>query len=930
ESLSRTLTVVAGMATSDFALNRAIVSLDDIVVTATGEQRAREIPNAVGNINAEAVVAATPTPTINELLRGRSPGVTVLQSSGTAGVGASIKIRGNSSISLGNEPIIYVDGARVNNDNNTGPGIGGQGASRLNDINPADIERVEIVKGPAAATLYGTEASAGVIQIFTKRGLRGEPQWTVRSDYGFNQKTDFRFPDNIWNPLSFGLATDTLYAMNLLEEYDPFANGAFQTVAASVRGGTDIVTYFLSGEFQSEEGTLPNNGFDRFYTRANFQINAAENWDMAVNAGYTSNFLSLPDNDNNGFGFIGVGMIGFPWNHLIQASDPNSGGAPQATCPLGFEYSRQLGWPLDIATSAVCPSNNKGGFFGNRSFEDVATRTNAQNVERFTGSVAASFRPTTYWSNKLTLGYDLVADRIGTLTPVDPTLPFGSNSEGFRSLRSATNRNLTLDYTGTINYSIGDLVEATTSAGVQYYRTVTESSECTGEVFPSGATTCSNAVTTTGDEGYVETKTLGVYFQQQFGYQDRLFLTPGIRFDDNSSFGADFDIATYPKVGVSYVAIEEGISVLDQLKLRMSWGRSGRQPGTFDALKRFAASKVSFQGSDVLGVTPLNLGNDSLRPEIGEESEIGFDAGLFGGRMNIEATYYLQNTTDAIVLKPLAPSLGFPQAQFVNLSRVENRGLELGVDVVALDQSNMSWDWTINFATNRNEVTDLVEPVIFGLGGSSQRHTNGFPFGSYFSEKIIVGTGGTAEVEPTADADDDDHQFIGQPQPEWEGSVSTTFSLGQWLTLYAFLDFKGGHQLFNSTEEFRCGFLGGGENGGICAEIYEKDGSGNYTDDALIKQHAASIGAEAPWIEDADFAKLRTVSVKFNLPNEWTSMLGVNGASLTFAGQNLITWTGYTGADPEINWAGQANAARAEFLTMPIGRRFTTTLSFNF
>lgn len=930
ESYGLMLTVVGGISSADFRLNKAVITLDEIVVTATGEQRKREIANAIGTVDVASIVELAPAMSIDEVLAGQTPGVTLLRSSGTVGVGSNIKIRGNSSISLTNHPLVYLDGARIDNDNNEGPGVGGQDASRLNDINPDDIERIEIVKGPAASTLYGTEAAAGVILIYTKRGRRAPPEWTFRTDFGANIRSTYEYPANVWDPASFGFPNpnDTLHSMNLMEEFNPFRSGYFRSYQGSVRGGTDLVKYYFSGQFQNEDGTLPNNSMTRHNGRANFTITPTNDlWDVQLNTGYTSNFLTLPDNDNNGFGYIGVAMIGFPWNHKIFAADPNTGGTPIETCPFAFELARSTGNPL---SDGGCPANNKGGFFGNRSFADVETLGNVQNVERFTGSATMRIRPTTFWSNRITLGYDLVAQRTSGLIPVDPTRPFGAFSDGFRDATTQTVRNLTLDYSGSVSFDLSSSINSVTSIGVQYYREVLDEAGCTGEVFPAGATTCSSAVTTTGNEAFVEAKTLGVYLQQQISINDRLFLTPAIRLDDNSAFGTDFSLAKYPKVGASYMLIDQGFGPIDQAKLRVAWGKSGKQPTNFAALQRFNASKVSIRTTNVLGVTPLNLGNQALSPEIGAEWEVGFDVGLFDNRVGLEATYYTQKTTDAIVLTPLAPSLGFPDPVFINIARIDNKGIELALDIAALTNPDFTWNWSIKYSTNSNEIKDLEEDIFLSFG-SSQRHTDGFPFASYFSERIIIDpVTGDAMVDPTSDPDDDDHVFLGQPTPEWEGSVTSTLTLLRNLTIHAFLDFKGGHKLFNSTEEFRCGFLGGGATGSICPETFERDADGEFTDEAKIKQLAAQIGAETPWVEDATFAKLRTVSLRFQFPESWAQALHARRASLTLSGHNLKTWTGYTGADPEINNFGQNGTSRAEFLTLPTNRRFTASMRVTF
>ncbi len=927
----------------DFQLTPSVLTLDAVVVTALGEQTARGVANALGTVNVERIQQAAPHVNINETLLGKAPSLTILQPSGTTGSGYSIKIRGNSSINLSNTPLIVVDGARLDNDNSEADIVGGQVGSRLNDINPEDIERVEIVRGPSASTLYGTAASTGVIQIFTKKGRKASaPEFSFRTDLGANWKNEFRYAPNLWHPASFGFSADTLYSMNLMEEPDangqygnPFRTGMMQTYSGSVRGGTEDVTYYVSAQYQEEEGILPNNQAQRYYGRGNFNISPSPKWDLQASVGYTSNFLSLPDNDNNGFGYIGVAQIGFPWNAVIMGDDPNAPGTPILTCPIARELARDLSIPLDVLSpggaSNQCP--DVAGF-GGRTFEDVASLVNRLDVERMTGSATARWRPTEFWSNRFTLGYDLVDDRTATLTPVNPDRPFGDQSTGRRSLNTETNRNLTVDYSGSLTFGLGDL-GTVTSFGFQFYRDVTEISQCQGEEFTAGATTCTDAVTTFGDETFTENKTLGVYVQEQLSWRDRVFITPAIRFDENSAFGRNFDIQVYPKVGVSAIAIETPIGPLDQLKLRGAWGRSGKAPGNTASFTTFNSRGFVVDFRDVLGVQPLQPGNEELKPELGEEFEFGFDAGLFNNRVGLETTYYIQKTTDVLVTRPQAPSLGFPDARWDNLGRMDNNGLELSLNAAAVSTPNLRWDVTVNFATNDNEIKELEQFVPLSFA-ASQRHQEGFPFASYFTEKIVIDANGDPMVVPvdlvldTLDGVDDDHQFLGQPTPEWEGSFTSSINFLQYFTLYAFLDFKGGHQLFNSTTEFRCSFLGGGENGGICPEMFETDANGEYTDRAKIIQFASEIDSQDPYIEDAKFLKLRTVSLKFQFPESWARAMRMKRASIALAGYNLKTWTGYSGADPEINNFGTDGVIRADFLTLPPQRRFIGTFSVTF
>ncbi len=925
-SQARTVDVEPGeTARANFELETSAVSLDEIVVTATGERRARELANSVGTLNTEDVAEQAPVANIFETLQGRVPGVNIQGGAGGVGIAQSIRIRGTSSISLSNTPLIYVDGVAIDNDNAEGPGVGGQNTSRINDFNPEDIERIEVIRGPAAAALYGSQASGGVIRIFTKQGRVGEPQFNLRAEYG-QTHSDFVAEPNVINVgRAFGLGKDTVYSTNLWERTNPLSNGDVERLAGSVRGGADLFSYYVSGEYQHEEGTLPNNESDRYYARGNFTVRPNDEFDVQVTAGYTSNFVALPDNDNNGFGYIGVAQIDFPWVSAITAVDPNDPNAePEETCPLAREIAREFG-VSQASQIGNCEPNFDAGF-GGRTFEDVASMVNRDDTERFTGSVTANYRPLDNFSNRFTVGYDQIAQREHALVPVDTDRPFGALSEGFRDIENDIRRNLSLDYVGTVNFGITEDVTSETSGGAQYFRSVREEANSFGQTFPAGATTVPNGVTRDGGEIFNEDRTIGFFGQQQFGWRDRLFLTAGVRFDRNSAFGENLEGEWYPSLGASYIVTDEAwfpqTDFLDQLKLRASWGQSGKQPGSNAALQTFDTRNVAFRGSDLLSITPGNPGNFDLQPERGEEFEVGFDFSVIGGRVGGELTYYQQTTEDALTLQTLAPSSGFSEQQWVNVGELENTGLEFALNALAVDRENFAWDLNFNISTNDNEITRLEEDIRQGFADFPQRHREGFPFGSWIFRRVFIDDSGDVTMT-------DEEELIGHGTPEVEAGLATTFTFFRNLSLYAFFDYKGGHHLFNNTDEFRCTLLGG-SNGAICPDAWETGPDGEFTDRARMVRFAVDNNQASPFIEEADFIKLRTVSLKYRLPTEWAGRIGAAGASITVAGQNLQTWTDYSGPDPEVNGFGGAVGAQTDFLTMPQEERYVATFEVTF
>jgi hypothetical protein len=240
-----------------------------------------------------------------------------------------------------------------------------------------------------------------------------------------------------------------------------------------------------------------------------------------------------------------------------------------------------------------------------------------------------------------------------------------------------------------------------------------------------------------------------------------------------------------------------------------------------------------------------------------------------------------------------------------------------------LNRQNVRWDANLNASSVIGEVTELEEPILYGLGGDSQRLQEGYAFGSYFSRFYQVASNGSVVASDSA-------IYLGQPTPNVEGSLSTSVTFGGWITLYANLGFALGFQQFNSTEEFRCSFLGGGDYGGVCPELFEQTSTGERTTEARIKGAASNDLEIHPWVEDGDFARLRTVSLRFDLPRTWLARVGGSAGSFTISGENLMLFTGYSGLDPEVNFAGSDVTSRAEFFTLPPAKRVTGRLSISF
>ena len=934
----KTATVTAGeTVTLDFALDVVPFTLEEIITTATGEQRRLELGHTVASIRADSLTALEPISSLSQLLQARSAGVTILPSSGTVGTGTRIRIRGANSVSLSNEPIIYVDGIKVN----TSPassslGTGGQSPSRMNDINPDEIESIEIIKGPSAATLYGTEAANGVIRITTKKGTAGRARWNTyleggqildKNDYLDNYRAVGRTITSgtpggtLRTCLLTQVASNTCTREQLLvtnplldDVMSPIGKGYRSQFGASVTGGSDAVQYYISGEFENEAGTfrLPDAEQDRLLTsrgvselpnnvlrpntnrrislRTNLSTHLRDNLDVQTNVGYVSADIRLPQNDNNVLGMLPSGYFG-------------------TTDTLGV-----AGW----------------GFFAPGEIFSLLRR---QNMERFTGSAQAQWRPLSWLSGRGTVGYD-----IGTRTDIqfDPTAlgpAFGTTNLGNKFDTRTQLKTYTVDVGFSANFRLMPSLHSRTSVGTQYYKDVFFQNQAGGQRLTFGSEDVDGAAILSASQTTTTTTKLGAFVEQQFTWKDRLFVTGALRADDNSSFGADFNTIVFPKASISYVMSDEPFfpksSLVSLLRLRGAYGQSGLQPGALDALTFMNPTASAVNGASTSAASFGNLGLAGLKPEKSRERELGVDASFWNDRLNVELTYFHKETSDALIARVLAPSLGVSTTRFENLGSVQNIGWEATLNARIINSRDVSWDATFAGSTIKNELVELgtgIPPVISGI----QRHTPGYELGSFWERPILsfedANDNGIIELAEIVVGDT--AVYAGSPTPTREFSLSQTIGLFRGaVRIQGLLDYKGGFKQYNLTEVFRCT-----STGNNCQGMHDPSAPLDIQARAVARRfhpRASNWG----YLEDGEFLKLRELSLTYSLPNRVAGMFGAQHASLTLGGRNLATWTGYTGVDPEVNGAGQGafnGFGVQDFLTQPQVRTFLLRANFTF
>lgn len=895
------VTVVAGETTTvDIELRQSAISLDELVVTGTADgARTRELGTSLAQIS-EDEIRNLPVRSPEDLLMGRATGVTVQLNSGQPGAGASIRLRGATSLSASrNQPLIYVDGVRIYNQPLDAAWASHQAVSPLNSVKANDIARVEIVRGAAATTLYGSEAAGGVIQIFTKQGRAGDPQWDAVVTTGFNSvghvgpsadPTGLNLNDCAAPRRA--LLTSDWSEVNFADGSCPSSGswlqrGPLLRSNLAVRGGSSDLTYFFSVESGREEGAIaPGEASDRGF-RGNFSFRPRDEVNIALNTAYNRSNSTWVADGNNASGFL-----------LNVARGPANNFKNSDLC--------------ESLTVDVCTNNG-----------EILQQNNLNQTDHFTSGITSRWEPDGgRFRHRVTVGYDYVR------TEGQTHYPFGFTRvpQGSLQMVDLTRTTVSLDYASSFDASFGGDFTNSLSWGGQMFQEERSSVYSRGDDFagPGTPTVTSGARTAVTTDSRIRVVNPGVFAQTVLGWADRLFITGGVRADGHSAFGEDFGIQVYPKISGSWVISEESfwnVPGIDNFRLRAAIGEAGQAPDAFDAVRTWDP----VAGDDGQpGFTPASLGNPELGPERTRELELGFETSLVEGRLTGEFTWYRQNTFDALVgVRPIS-SQGFLGRQLENVGQVRNQGFELALNSDLVRRPGLVWSARLNVSRNESEAVELTGEQAY----SSWRNTieEGYPVPSYIGPYVA---NPDEFAEPIIE-----EGFIGPSYPVNTIGVGTQVTFLQDFTLDVLGEFQGGHYTQNGVgyQNARRGVWA------PCFDVQQKlqqaaQGDAGVLSDvtALDRLKCAIDGADQEywwWIQEGDFFKLRTASLTWDLPEAYTPY--AQSASITLSGRNLFTSTDYDGLDPEINEGGGQFLRRVEYYNLPPMRTFQLQVNLSF
>jgi TonB-linked SusC/RagA family outer membrane protein len=964
------VTIGSGLtAVANFSLPTSAAQLEEVVVNAvTGQtQRRAEVGVNTGYVDVSSMDKG-PITKLADVLQGRVAGVNLATAAGTAGASQRIRIRGANSLSLSNEPLVYIDGVAVSNAKG-GISLGGQDYSRLNDINPEEIESIEVLKGPAASAIYGSAAANGVILLSTKKGRAGTPRWGMYYEGG-TSKDIAPYQLNYAALTQFGTGTEPYYDIpnggvlntrnvfgGTTKPYDicpnfrvaipagqtvngvthcnqdvflsfdqfrdprttPYQTGSFGHAGLNVAGGAEALTYYLSGDKERELGVLRPNLVDRTSLRANLNARVGSKATVGVTSAYVVSSTNRISNDNSLFSPIINAALG-----------------PAQYLP-GMEQD-----------SVGRPSARLGSFFGYNNGDDKKVNAD-QGIDRFVVGANTNYTPVSWLRINGNAGLDLYT-RTDRQT-IDPAanIPLAQsyvlgNHYSFRGVAHLYTSNVS----ATATFQPTSTISSNTTFGGGFTRNLFEGNDCFGIGIPSGTESCSATTSQFAiSESHTDERTLGLFGKEEVAFNDRLFLAGSIRADNNSGLSRQINgLSAYPSFSASWLISKEGFfpstNLVNQLRLRGAIGQAGQRPG-FGAADTFFAPRVAQVGtSEVPALILTNTGNPNLKVERTTELEGGFDAGFFNDRITAQYTAYTRRSKDALVSRNLPPSAGLTASVFQNLGSVRNWGQELGLGVNVLNTSNVQLTTHLNATTLHNRIENLgagIAPISLYRG--EQQHRQGFPTGAYFALPIkwtdADGNGKLTVTEVSIDTARiivdslgklTNLAYIGPSLPTNTQSLSGELTFFNTITFSTLFERRAGNFQLNGTESFRCRQQAGTAFFSQCGALSNPNAS--------LADQAAFIGVRfysaTPfgYIEDATFTKWREMSIRVQIPASLGERMHLlSGSAITFSGRNLHTWTKYTGLDPEIaETGGGAGFSQGEFNTQPPPRTFTVRFDF--
>ena len=878
-----------------------IASLGEVVVVGYGTESRRLVSGSLGVVS-ESELRDVPVRTVDGVLQGRTAGVHITQNAGNPGAATSVRIRGNSSISAGNEPLYVIDGIPMTTGNYGQIGFSGQGINALSDINPNDIESITVLKDASAAAIYGARATNGVILITTRRGSQQRTNINFNSSYGWQEVAnrlemlnaeqwhDYR---NTQPDPADPVDTDWLDKI--------FRVAPMSSYELSASGGDAKTQFFMSGNYFNQEGTIIGTDFQRLNGRLN---------------------LDHQINDNVTIG--GSLATSYSMNNRVEGDRSLHGVLPNA-------ISMAPTYPVFNPDGTY----NQDGFFAN----PIAIGREAINEAHSYRTIGNTFLDIRFLENftfSTKWGMDYLSLREHSYDPVITRQGATTNGLGIEAQTSVLNivSNNLLRY----NNTIADLHNIEALAGYSFEIFQRRNQFAEGIDFPGAyfqyildAGTIRSAEARATDRG------MNSYFGQlRYNFDYRYIISLSGRFDGSSKFGTNNRYGFFPAASFAWRLGEESFfkalnTPINEFRIRSSVGLTGN-----DGIPDFAYMDLYRGRANYLaqaGIAPSGIPNPDLRWETTTQFNIGADIELYNERIAIAFDYYHNVTRDLLFNRPVSMTSGFTSITS-NIGELENRGIELSLNTVNVQNSNFRWETKLNLSQNKNKILSLYKDQnLLDLDRYSPSAVIvGEPMSVFFgfsSLGVDPSTGDLVweDIDGNGIINSEDRTIIGDPNPLFSGGFTNTLNYRAW-ELSFFINFSYGNDIFNATRIFIEAMRGPDNQSTAILDRWRQPGDITDMPRATESDPNANNRISSRFVEDGSFARLKTLTLSYNMNRQWIERIGVRSARIFFTGANLITITNYSGMDPEVNYRGDSNLLRAtDFFTYPQARTYSVGIN---
>ncbi len=921
--------VVTNQSVINVSMDKDTKLLNEVVVVGYGTQERRELTGSVVGMKSEEI-ENIPVNNVIQSMQGRLAGVQIQSANGRPGSSSVVRIRGQASISAGNNPLYVVDGVPITNADDTQSGAG-QGISPLSYLNQEDIESIQVLKDASASAIYGSRGSNGVILITTKKGKKNQKTQVSLSAYtGFQELTQ---KPSLLNAGQYreilrearsnaGLAPRvdfaedaTIPTTNWVDEVLN-DNSKITNYQISASGGSDKTTFYASVGYLSQDAILSVGNFERISGRLNLGHQATKKLNFGVTLGFSNTKTRQTTVDNSIFS----------------------------------------AWPLSLTSrpdESVYLSD--GRTFRINTFNNpvhTLTPSYESNISQLLINAFAEYEIIDGLKFKTSFGTDILYTKDNDYEQLTSLQAQGVQGRGF----SGTSFNTNILAENTLTYAksfLDNKLRVNVLLGYTYQEFVRERNSVTGVGFPSDNTPyiTSAASITSGSSDWTSNAIESYLGRLNLDYDDKYLLSFAIRRDGSSKLvNNKYDV--FPSISggwrISGESFMESLTFIDDLKLRAGYGLTGNQEG----IGNFASRPLFGTGAnydDQPGLSIGQIGNEDLRWEYTEQLNVGLDIALLKSRIILNVDYYVKNTRDLLLAQPIPITSGF--TSFTNnIGEVKNTGIEFNIQSINIDKE-FKWTTSFNIATNKNEVTKLYNnpstnaPTPINAGFVSQT-TVGQPIGAFFVIKALGVDPATGDMI-YEDFDGDgiigggDRQFLGNPFPDFFGGLTNNFSY-KGFDLSIFFQYSVGNEVYKLYEEGNGGVLNLGVDVGTAT-----GSARNMTTDVLNRWQQPGDQTDMPraitgargvfntqrssrFIDDASYLRLKNVSLGYTIRQEWLNKVGLTSARVYVSGQNLLTFTNYNGLDPESSSSTASTQFGVDQASIPQLRTYTFGINLGF